>query len=96
VCVVTTTTTVAMPGGHPSPPIDLAALDAAIRRKRHHKRCRKCGFGRSGSDNGILGRKRCYTCDVRTIEAIVRRLIDRVGPGEALDQLKALAPKSPK
>ena len=89
-CTVTVNTA---PADHPSP-FDLAAFSAALKRnQRHRKHCRKCGYGRSGPDNGILGRKRCYSCDVRTVEAIVRRLVDRVGTVEALRQLRALAPK---
>jgi hypothetical protein len=90
-CTVTTNVAVNAPADRP---IDLAALDAAIRREgRHRPHCRRCGYGRSRADAGILGRHRCYSCDVHTVEAIVRRLVARVGAKEAVRRLKALAPK---
>jgi hypothetical protein len=94
---VNTNVTVSPSPEVPQGTLDLAAIGAAIRRDlrlRHRPHCRRCGYGRSGADAGILGRKRCYSCDIHAVSAIVLRLVDRVGPKEALRQLRALAPKS--
>jgi hypothetical protein len=90
-CTVTVTQNVAV-NASADRPIDLAALDAAIRRRRG-PRCSRCGYGRSGADRGILDKSRCFTCDFRRLEAIARRLIARVGRKEALRRFSQLAPK---
>jgi hypothetical protein len=84
------------PADRPAEAIDLAQIERALLRARKadgRPRCSKCGWGRSGSDAGLIRRRLCVSCEIRWIDHIVRRLIERVGRREAIRQLRALAPK---
>lgn len=91
-CVVTTTTTVTMPGDRP--PLDLAALGKALRRAQRaagRKRCDHCGFGRHGADRGTLRRNLCASCELAWLDRVIRRLARRLGRKAAIATLKAIA-----
>lgn len=93
---VTTNVTVNAPAARPAEAIDLVEVEAALLRARRadgRPRCSKCGWGRSGSDAGLIRRKMCVSCEIAWLDHIVQRLIRRVGRRAAIAALKALAPK---
>jgi hypothetical protein len=91
---VTQTVNVSREPEAPQSPLDLVAIEDAIKRaqqSRGRPRCKGCGWGRSGSDRGTLRRSLCVTCEIRWLDRIVHRLTKKVGRKAAIAALKAVA-----